>query len=100
MSMIALCQHHAVGHCQMSWECIEASGVPHSKIFAITGVNNIDDEDVFVALSKSLALLGTDFIDLCARLSPHDRKLLLTTLLLSQAQPFSYLVLIRVVVGG
>jgi hypothetical protein len=49
---------------------IKASGVPRSKIFLTTKLNNIDHEDVLGALNNSLELLGTDYVDLCAGLSP------------------------------
>ena len=47
-------------------EGIKASGVPRSDIFLTTKLNNIDHEDVLGALNKSLGLLGTDYVDLCA----------------------------------
>lgn len=59
-------------------EGIKASGVPRSKIFLTTKLNNIDHKDVLGALNNSLELLGTDYVDLCAGLSPHDRNQLLT----------------------
>jgi len=43
---------------------IKASGVPRSKIFLTTKLNNIDHEDVLGALNNSLKLLGTDYVDL------------------------------------
>jgi diketogulonate reductase-like aldo/keto reductase len=45
---------------------IKASGVPRSDIFVTTKLDNIDHEDVLGALNKSLGLLGTDYVDLCA----------------------------------
>lgn len=45
---------------------IKASGVPRSEIFLTTKLNNNDHKDVPGALNKSLGLLGTDYVDLCA----------------------------------
>ena len=47
-------------------EGIKASGVPRSEIFLTTKLNNNDHADVLGALNKSLGLLGTDYVDLCA----------------------------------
>jgi glycerol 2-dehydrogenase (NADP+) len=45
---------------------IKASGVSRSDIFLTTKLNNPDHRDVLGALNKSLELLGTDYVDLCA----------------------------------
>jgi len=45
---------------------IKASGIPRSEIFLTTKLNNNDHKDVPGALNKSLGLLGTDYVDLCA----------------------------------
>ena len=47
-------------------EGIKSSGVSRSEIFLTTKLNNPDHEDVLGALNKSLGLLGTDYVDLCA----------------------------------
>ena len=60
-------------------EGIKASGVSRSEIFLTTKLNNHDHKDVIGALNKSLGLLGTDYVDLCARLSPRDDTKLWTS---------------------
>jgi glycerol 2-dehydrogenase (NADP+) len=47
-------------------EGIKASGVPRSEIFLTTKLNNNQHKDVLGALNKSLELLGTNYLDLCA----------------------------------
>jgi len=47
-------------------EGIKASGVPRSEIFLTTKLNNNQHKDVLGSLNKSLELLGTNYVDLCA----------------------------------
>jgi glycerol 2-dehydrogenase (NADP+) len=47
-------------------EGIKASGVARSEIFLTTKLNNNQHKDVEGALNKSLELLGTNYLDLCA----------------------------------
>ena len=63
-----------IGHTLSLWpdnekqvgEGIKASGVPRSEIFLTTKLNNNQHKDVLGALNKSLELLGTSYLDLCA----------------------------------
>jgi glycerol 2-dehydrogenase (NADP+) len=54
-------------------EGIKASGVPRSEIFLTTKLNNNQHRDVLGSLNKSLELLDTDYVDLCAWPSSPDR---------------------------
>ena len=64
----------SIGHFLSHWpdnekqvgEGIKASGVPRSDIFLTTKLNNNQHKDVLGALNKSLELLGTNYVDLCA----------------------------------
>ena len=63
-----------LGHFSSHWldnekqvgEGIKASGVQRSEIFLTTKLNNNQHKDVLGALNKSLELLGTNYLDLCA----------------------------------
>jgi glycerol 2-dehydrogenase (NADP+) len=57
---------HGPGNEKQVGEGIKASGVPRSEIFLTTKLNNIQHKDVLGALNKSLELLGTNYVDLCA----------------------------------